>query len=200
MTHLHPALTWSPICRQCWTACVWIRWPLQGTSVACSDVLGFWTKTDVSIVLCGLLQPPKTHQFPSHVFGNVSSPVVAHIVVKKHAPKLKDLKYPSAFRSVHGSMLVNDVADSVETQEEAGEAIRQLVHLRVEAGTELCNWASSSDGELQPPFWARGNSGRSWRLHCCLPRTKKGELPSPTTQAGGVSWGAMERPLVATLY
>ncbi len=79
---------------------------------------------------------PKTYQFLSHVFGNVSLPAVANFVVKEHALKYQK-EYPLAFQTVHQSMLVDDVVDLAENAKVACETIHQLNELHAKAGMQL---------------------------------------------------------------
>ncbi len=127
-------------------------------------------------------QAHRMYQFLSHVFGNAGSPVVANFVVKEQALKFKD-KHSLAFLLVHQSMLVEAVVDSVRSEEEARETIRQIVKLHTEAGMQLCKWASNSEYALHD--LALDQREKSVEL-ASTPNQKEGEFPMIKTL--GLIW------------
>ncbi len=61
---------------------------------------------------------PIVYQFQRHVFGNAGSPCVAVFILKEHARKSKETA-PAAVNTLLHFTLIDDVLDSVETEEEA---------------------------------------------------------------------------------
>ena len=86
---------------------------------------------------------PTVYQFQRHVFGNAGSPCVAVFVLKEHARKFRDTA-PAAVDTLLHSTLIDDVLDSVETEEEAEELLSQVRHIVAQAGMTLAKIHTNS--------------------------------------------------------
>ncbi len=87
-------------------------------------------------------------QFQRHVFGNAGSPCVAVFLLKEHA-KLFEGKYPEAADTLSKSTLIDDVLDSADSEEEAGQRLRQIQEILEEAGMKLAKCYASSQNILE---------------------------------------------------
>ncbi len=83
------------------------------------------------------------YQFQRHVFGNAGSPCVAVFVLKEHARKYKD-SAPAAVDTLLNSTLIDDVLDSVETEEEAEELLLHVRKIIAQAGMKLAKIHTNS--------------------------------------------------------
>ncbi len=89
-------------------------------------------------------QEPVIYQFQRHVFGNAGSPCVAVFVLKEHAKKFQETA-PAAVDTLLHSTLIDDVLDSVETEEEAVELLRQVRDIIAQAGMRLAKIHTNSE-------------------------------------------------------
>ena len=87
---------------------------------------------------------PIVYQFQRHVFGNAGSPCVAVFVLKEHARKSKKTA-PAAVDTLLHSTLIDDVLDSVETEEEAKELFEQVRQIIAQAGMTLAKIHTNSE-------------------------------------------------------
>ncbi len=86
---------------------------------------------------------PTVYQFQVHVFGNKGSPCVAVFVVKEHAAKFKET-FPEAAETLTHSTLIDDILDSVDTQQEAVTQLANIQHILAQADMKLAKCHSNS--------------------------------------------------------
>ncbi len=88
---------------------------------------------------------PIVYQFQRHVFGNAGSPCVAVFVLKEHARK-SQASAPAAVDTLLNSTLIDDVLDSVETEEEAVQLLADVRKIIAQAGMKLAKIHTNSPG------------------------------------------------------
>ena len=86
---------------------------------------------------------PVIYQFQRHVFGNAGSPCVAVFVLKEHA-KQSQKSAPAAVDTLLHSTLIDDVLDSVETEEEAIKLLQDVRRIIQQAGMQLAKIHTNS--------------------------------------------------------
>ena len=85
----------------------------------------------------------KIFQFKGHLFGNNGSPTCSMYAVQRNAEDRKD-KYPRAVECVKESTIVDDHIDSVSTEKEAIQVIKDLVEIHGSIGLKIAKFASNS--------------------------------------------------------
>ncbi len=88
------------------------------------------------------------YRWKVHPFGSAASPCIAIFVIKHHGRKMAE-KFPRAAEMVIHSTLVDDNLDSVDTEEEAIQLLRDAQELYEEAGMKLRKIISSSKVVLE---------------------------------------------------
>ncbi len=83
-----------------------------------------------------------------HPFGSAASPCIAIYTIKEHARRHRE-EFPRAAEMVIHSTLVDDNLDSVDTEEEAVQLIKDAQQLYARAGMKLRKIISSSPSVLQ---------------------------------------------------
>ncbi len=87
--------------------------------------------------------PPTVYQFQRHVFGNAGSPCVAVFVLKEHAKKSQQVA-PAAVDTLVNSTLIDDVLDSVKTEQEAEELLLLVREIIAQAVMKLAKVHTNS--------------------------------------------------------
>ena len=82
-------------------------------------------------------------QFLGHVFGKVCSPTCSLYATQRNATEHAD-RMPRAAESVKKSTLVDDTLDSVPTEDEAVQVIKDLVEMHKHIGLEISKFATTS--------------------------------------------------------
>ncbi len=90
----------------------------------------------------------KIYRWKVHPFGSAASPCIAIYTIKEHARRHKD-KFPRAAEMVIHSTLVDDNLDSVDTEEEAVQLMKDAQQLYAMAGMRLRKIISSSPQVLK---------------------------------------------------
>ena len=87
--------------------------------------------------------PLVVFQFQVHVFGNAGSPFLAVFVVKEHARRYQQEKSVAVETLMH-STLIDDVLDSVDSEEEAQRVLLDVRSILADAGMQLAKAHSNS--------------------------------------------------------
>ena len=85
----------------------------------------------------------RIYQFCGHLFGNKGSPTCAIFATQRNARDYL-ARYPRAVEMIIKSTIVDDHIDSVPTDEEAIEVIRQLVEIHDNIGLKIAKFNSNS--------------------------------------------------------
>ncbi len=88
------------------------------------------------------------YRWKVHPFGSAASPCIAIFVIKHHGKKMAK-KFPRAAEMVIHSTLVDDNLDSVDTEEEAIQLLKDAQELYGEAGMQLIKIISNSKRVLE---------------------------------------------------
>ena len=86
---------------------------------------------------------PRYFQFKGHVFGSVCSPTCAIYVTQRNAEEHK-ARMPRAAEAIIKSTLVDDTLDSVPTEHEAVQVIKELVEIFKHIGLDMSKVATTS--------------------------------------------------------
>ena len=118
-----------------------------------------------------------------HVFGNAGSPCIAIFTIKEHARENAS-RYKEAAEAVIHSSIVDDIMDSVQTEEEAIKLFKDLKQLFQECGMNIRKFISNSQYVLsQLP-----ETDRAKNIDITLGNLQTAEVTYPVVKALGMIW------------
>jgi hypothetical protein len=82
------------------------------------------------------------YEFCSHIFGNTGSPTCAIFAAMENARQHQE-KYPRAAETIFKSTIIDDNCDSVHTEEEAIQLIKDLTLIYRHINLDIKKWASN---------------------------------------------------------
>ena len=118
-----------------------------------------------------------------HIFGNRGSPCVALYVIQTHA-KENEQRYPRATEAVLKSSIVDDIMDSVETEEEAVQLFKDLKICFDECGMNIRKFISNSKLVLD----SLPEEDRAKNIDMALGNVETAECPYPVVKTLGMIW------------
>jgi hypothetical protein len=113
--------------------------------------------------------PPDTYIMEAMTFGSTCSPSTALYVVNENAKRFSSI-YPEASKSILTKEYMDDLLDSVDSEEEAKTRVKEIIEIHKSGGFQICNWISNSKSVLSDiPEELKSNSTKQLKPDGNLP-------------------------------
>ncbi|XP_054272574.1 uncharacterized protein LOC128992856 [Macrosteles quadrilineatus] len=122
--------------------------------------------------------PPDSYVMEVMTFGSTCSPSTALYVVNENAKSFSSI-YPEASKSILTKEYMDDLLDSVNSEEEAKTRVKEIMEIHKSGGFQICNWLSNSKDVL---------SGIPEELKSNSTKQLKHDSNLPTEQVLGMWW------------
>ncbi|XP_055910928.1 uncharacterized protein LOC129945299 [Eupeodes corollae] len=103
----------------------------------------------------------EVYQMQVMTFGSTCSPFCAQYIKNKNAKKF-EMQFPRATKAIIENHYVDDLLDSVDTEEEAIALVKDVIHIHKHAGFEIRNFVSNSSNVLNALQSKASNANKSF--------------------------------------